>query len=161
MLIGICSDSHDRYQAVEKAMAIFDREKVQHIIHCGDVGGKKVFDALAGRSVRYVWGNTDYDRNALEPYAQNLGIAPPGSPPLMLEWGGKTIAVFHGHEKEFRDAETNLSVDYILSGHTHRRHDTRIGDARKINPGALFRAEIKTVATLDLEKDQLQVFEVI
>ncbi len=45
--------------------------------------------------------------------------------------------------------------DYLLQGHTHVRHDERIGKTRVINPGALHRAREKTVALLDTATDRL------
>ena len=35
--IGIMSDTHDRLDAVEKAIDLFNREKVEHVLHAGDL----------------------------------------------------------------------------------------------------------------------------
>ncbi len=160
MLIGILSDSHDRYETVRLALARFDAAGVERIIHCGDVGGRSVFEALAGRHVRFVWGNTDWPSGELSEGIERLGIPLPGEVPLLLKWGQRSIAVFHGHEKEFRRALTAQQTDYILYGHTHKKSDERHGRTRCINPGALHRAAIRTVATLDLSTDELNFLEV-
>ncbi|MCA9250334.1 MAG: metallophosphoesterase family protein, partial [Phycisphaerales bacterium] len=39
MIIGVMSDSHGRAHQVTKAIEIFDRQRAEAIIHCGDVGG--------------------------------------------------------------------------------------------------------------------------
>lgn len=46
--------------------------------------------------------------------------------------------------------------DYILCGHTHIAADYQRGATRIINPGALHRASVHTVATLDLKTDDLR-----
>jgi len=40
------------------------------------------------------------------------------------------------------------------------REDTRFGQTRLINPGALSRAAVKTVAILDVTLDELTFFQV-
>jgi predicted phosphodiesterase len=50
--------------------------------------------------------------------------------------------------------------DYLLQGHTHVRLDECVGRTRIINPGALHRAAVKTVVTLDTRADRLLPFEV-
>jgi len=160
MLIGICSDSHNRWKALRAALDIFGRVGVERIIHCGDVGGQEAFDELVGRDVHFVWGNTDAPTAGLLAYLEHVGLHPPGKVPLGLELSGRRLAVFHGHEPGFSQAPHVLDVDYILHGHTHERRDERIGSVRMVNPGALHRARVKTVATLNLATDELIYYEV-
>lgn len=158
MLIGILSDSHGRHLMVRRAVALFDRLGVQHLIHCGDVGRTSVFDELVGRPLAFVWGNTDEPSGKLLAYLDTVGLSPPEDIPLRLELDGKRFAVFHGHERAFDYAE-RLDVDYVLHGHSHERRDERIGRVRFINPGALHRARVPTVATLDTAIDKLVFHE--
>jgi len=142
------SDSHGRVGAVRKALNLFDRLGVAHIIHCGDVGGMEVFDELVGRPLTFVWGNTDDPDDGLLAYLQTVGIRTPTEIPTRIELDGMRFAVFHGHEHEF-DRLDRLDVDFVLHGHTHATRDERIAGKRVINPGALHRAAKKTVATID------------
>ena len=160
MVIGICSDSHNSPGPLRRALAIFDEARAERVIHCGDVGGQAAFDELVGRQVRFVWGNTDMPNGALRAYLATVGLTPPDEVPLLVEWAGKRMAVFHGHERGFRTAVQDLDVDYIFHGHSHLRRDERIGSVRVINPGALHRAAIYTVATLNLATDELRFHEV-
>lgn len=160
MLVGICSDTHGQATAMRRAVATFDRLGVERIVHCGDVGGQLVFDELVGRQVRFVWGNTDRPGPGLLAYLQTVGLTVPSSVPLMLEWAGRNVAVFHGHEPGFPVATQTLKADYLFCGHTHLQRDERIGGLRIVNPGALHRARPRTVATLDLAADELTFHEV-
>ena len=90
----------------------------------------------------------------------NVGIKVPAKTPLRLRLGGKTFAVFHGHERGFQRAIRSLDVDYILHGHTHTARNEKIGGKRVINPGALYRAIPKTVATLDTMTDKVTFHEI-
>lgn len=158
MLIGILSDSHGRHLAVRAALALFDQLGVEHVIHCGDVCGVSVFDELAGRPVTFVWGNCDLPDAGLYAYLQTIDLQVPDNVPTVIELGGRRIAVFHGHEPAFANGSARLDVDYVLHGHTHSKRDERLDNKRIVNPGALHRANPKTVATLDTNTDTVQFY---
>ncbi len=155
MLVGILSDSHGYHLPVRKALACFDALGVEHLIHCGDVGGQEVFDEFVGRSLTFVWGNTDEFDGSTLAYLAAVGLQAPSQSPTTITLDGKRFAVFHGHERGFDAAPRKLDVEYICHGHSHVQRDDRIGAIRIINPGALHRAAVKTVATLDTATDQL------
>lgn len=124
-------------------------------VHCGDIGTARMLDALAGERAWFVFGNTDVDRAGLRRYAEELGITCLGDFGV-VELSGKRIGVMHGDDFSLRRRLLlEQALDYLLSGHTHVADDTRSGAMRLINPGALHRARVKTVATLDLERDEL------
>jgi len=160
LLIGILSDSHGRHLMVRKAVALFHDLDVGHVIHCGDVGGVKVFDEVVGRPFTFVWGNTDYDSPDLLAYLEGAGLSAPEGVPTSLSLQGKSLAVFHGHERGFAAAVDSLDVDYILHGHTHIACNEVFNGKRIINPGALHRARRKTVATLDTATDAVIFHEI-
>ncbi len=159
LIVGILSDSHGDHLMVRKVVSLFDSLDVAHIIHCGDVCGTDVFDELVGRPLTFVWGNCDVASDATLAYLDGVGLAPPNRIPTILELDAKRFAVFHGHEREFQPAVHTLDVDYLLHGHTHVARDERINGKRIINPGALHRADPKTVATLDTATDKLTFHE--
>ena len=159
MKICIVSDSHDNRPLLRAAVEQAAQWGAEAIIHCGDVGGQPVFDEFVGRPFYFVWGNMDVPDAPTREYLAAVGLNEPDGVPMLLEWGGKRIAVFHGYENGFRTAADTLDVDYILFGHTHRPYDHRVGQVRLITPGAIHRANVPTVATLDLTTDTLTYYE--
>jgi putative phosphoesterase len=164
MILGILSDNHGHAKRVRRALDVLRKAGAGAFVHCGDIGDADVFDELAGERCWFVWGNNDWPDGPLLEAARRAGLDPPTDIPLRFELGGRRIAVFHGHEREFQHLLDRLEVgdpgdadvDYVFFGHTHVPADARLGGARLINPGALHRAPLRTVATLDLERDTLQ-----
>ena len=154
MLIGILSDSHGDAAATADAVQLLEKNGAVHLVHCGDLCGEPVLDELAGHRCTFVWGNCDSPSPTMRKYVLALGLPWP-EPPVILEFAGKRIAVFHGHERSFAAADRD-DLDYVLYGHTHKYADRRVGRIRFINPGALYRARIKTVALLNLKTDKLE-----
>jgi putative phosphoesterase len=156
MLLGILSDTHDRVAAAAAGIAALKAAGAESFLHCGDVGGEGVLDLLAGLPVAFVWGNTDWDRAALQRYAQDLGLECFGGFGE-IERGGKLIAITHGDDaRAVRRVLDGQRHDYLFLGHSHVKADERVGRVRVINPGALHRAREKTVATLDTTSDVLR-----
>ena len=51
--------------------------------------------------------------------------------------------------------------DYVLYGHTHTKRNDKIGKTRVINPGAhYYTTFVKTIALLDLEKDDVKFVQI-
>ena len=155
MIVGILSDTHGDRDAARQAIALLAAHGAQVFFHCGDVGGERVLDEFIQRRLHFVWGNCDDPTPSLRRYVvETLGLALPREP-LRVELAGRRIAVYHGHEREFAPAVRAPDYDYLFYGHTHVADDQRDNGARFINPGALHRARVKTVATLDLATDEL------
>ena len=159
MLIGIMSDSHGNAAMVKRAFALFDSLGVRAFFHCGDVGGQSVLDEFVGRPIWFVWGNTDWAAPGTNTFLSTTGLPVP-QVPTRVTLAGKSIAMCHGHERIFVKLSRRPDADYLFSGHTHVPSDTRVGECRLINPGALHRACPPTVAALDLARDDLQFHEV-
>ena len=161
MKIGILSDTHDQMDAAVAAVRLLKQAGAEALIHYGDVGRTTILDQLVGQPAAFVWGNTDYDRIALQRYAQQIGIDCFGEWGE-LTWGGKRIALLHGDDSILRrQLLDGQNYDYLFQGHTHQKTDQRIGRTRLINPGALYRAAVKTVALLETGNDQLDFLTVV
>lgn len=160
MIVGILSDTHGRADAANAAVKLLLEHGAQQLIHCGDVGDPAVLDAMTLVPATFVFGNNDWDRAALRRYASDLGITC-GDNAIELQLDGKRALLTHGDDAGLvQRAIDQQQVDYLMVGHSHRRHDERFGRLRLINPGALFRAREKTVALLDVASDVLQFLTV-
>ena len=160
MLIGILSDTHGQAETARLAIALLLERGAEFLIHAGDVGDDVIELLPSGKSV-FVFGNNDFEIAEMRRLAADCDVQCLGHGGV-LELAGKTIAVCHGDHPRIINGFLAAGVGYLLTGHTHARHDRREGRTRCINPGALHRATIKSVATLDLASDQLafhNVFE--
>ncbi len=165
--IGLLSDSHGRAVTTRLGVQALLGEGIDVLIHLGDVGTVEVIDELAvqrpgaGEAIptHLVFGNTDWDAKALGDYAEHLGMVI-DHPVGHLDVGGGELAFCHGHQASVMKQELAKPVRYLCHGHTHQASDTRSGDTRVINPGALCRAHRYTVAVLDTDKDELTFLNV-
>jgi len=160
MRLGILSDTHDRLTRTLHAVELLREAGAEALVHCGDLTGPAVVAACAVLPCTFVLGNNDSDNvPALQKAMAEVAA-------VFLGWGGevtlagKRVGVVHGHMHT--DVRRLLAArpDYLLSGHSHFAADQRVGPTRRINPGALHRAEQFTVALLDLETDALQFLTV-
>jgi putative phosphoesterase len=167
LILGILSDTHGRRRTTAVALRLLRQLGAEAFVHCGDVGGPEILDEFAGLRAWVVYGNMDDMDTARLCDTVEGGLTISLRGPLRFELDGRALAVFHGHEGEYARWMGALDMkgallpgggrcDYILHGHTHRVRDVRVGAVRIINPGALYRAAVHTVATLDLRSDLLQ-----
>jgi putative phosphoesterase len=160
MIVGILSDTHGRADMAHLAVQKLLEHNAEYFVHCGDVGGRAVLDALTGHPSMFVFGNNDYDAEDLAKYARILGIACGGTHGK-LAIAGKRAVVTHGDDVRLvRRLLQEQQIDYLFLGHTHEKLDRQDGKVRIINPGALYRAAVKTVAVLDTENDSVKFLTV-
>jgi uncharacterized protein len=157
-LIGLVSDSHGEWLRTRAAMKLLRAKKCKRILHMGDIETHDVLDELAGNNVSLVFGNCDFV-SRLHDYAVSLGIEvlhPAG----VIDTGKKRIAFLHGHdEAQYVRFLQDEKVDVVVHGHSHEKRDEVVNNTRCINPGALHRAPVYTVAVLDTSNDTLSFYE--
>ena len=158
MLIGIISDSHGEVMRTRCAMKLLALSGCEKYIHLGDVETVEVLDELKGFDVALVFGNCDWG-NQLYEHAINIGIDVREKADI-LRAGKKQIAFLHGHDERKYYEFLEDGVDYLLHGHTHEKRDEMVNKTRCINPGALHRADVYTVAVLDTSHDSVLFLEV-
>ena len=156
MRIGVVSDTHDRVEAIAEAVRLLADQRVELILHCGDIESPDTVAAFAAVPTHFVFGNWDKDRAKLQAaikraggtWAESFGA---------LELAGKRVAWVHSHERhQLYQLEHCDYFDYVFYGHTHVREQHRTGRTLVANPGALFRASPKTCIVLDLETGALK-----
>ena len=161
--IGLLSDSHGRASTTRRGVQILLGERVDLLIHLGDIGTVDVIDALAVAAPGFdrqiaahlVFGNTDWDRDVLREYALDLDITVDDEVGTLPVDGGELVFC-HGDDGQVMQEAIARDARYLCHGHTHRRLDERVNQTRVINPGALFRAREYTVAVLDTGRDDLK-----
>ena len=164
--IGLLSDSHGNVRRTLEAASLLIREGAGILIHLGDVGTAEVLESLAQAreesvknpvEIHIVFGNVDCELRRLSSCARELGLSV-DHPLGRISHAGKVLLFQHGHVKSDMEVALAREVDYLCHGHTHVRRDDRVGRIRVINPGALQRAAVHTVALLDMRADELRFF---
>ena len=155
-VIGIISDTHGRAERTESAVRMLEDAGAELILHLGDVGSDAVLDRLVDRRVRIVLGNVDPPD--LARYATLLEITV-DHPTMRLEVDGRRIGATHGHLSPELDRLVAEAPDYLLHGHSHVARDERIGSTRVLNPGAVHRAAVRSVAILEPRRDRFEILE--
>lgn len=132
MRIGIVSDTHDNLRAIEKIVELFKKEKVELIIHAGDIISP--FAAVkfkeAGVPFYAVFGNNDGEKILLEKKISEFGKIEEGL--LVLEFEGFKIAVSH---KPAAPEALASQFDLVVYGHTHKVDIRQVKESWIVNPG--------------------------
>lgn len=133
MKIGVLADTHIPGSAKVLPEIIFEAfQRVDHIIHAGDIASMEVLKALETIApVTAVAGNVD------PPFLKDqLGEK------KILEAGGFNIGVFHGHGKKGKTVQRAIDcfrsdlVHCICFGHSHMPFCEYYGDILLFNPGS-------------------------
>lgn len=162
MRIGIISDTHDNLNNLKIALEILEESGIEMLLHCGDLSGPAVVEAISGFEAWIARGNVDYHPELEPTVREALGNGRLAERHRLTLEGRSTLLV-HGHrEAELRRAISAGEYAYVLHGHTHRRRDETFGRTRVINPGALggMRWQQRSFCILDLESDSVEFIEV-
>jgi putative phosphoesterase len=162
MIIGAMSDTHDRLDAVEKAISFFNSQEVTDVLHAGDLVSPfvvRLFSKLKAK-LHYVWGNNEGDHDYIMVRLADIGVRPLGHF-AALHLGGRKIALLHGTHQEIVDSLVKSGAyDLVVRGHNHKAQITE-GKTLVVNPGETcgYLTGHQTVALIDLDKMQGQIVE--
>ncbi|OHD67938.1 MAG: hypothetical protein A2W19_06735 [Spirochaetes bacterium RBG_16_49_21] len=156
MKIGILSDTHNNIEVTKKAIGIFIENKVDLIVHAGDITSPRMLRLFKGLECKFVLGNGDIDVEDLNAESQKLGFGNIENS-CIFTTGDKKIIVFHGYDvPQFRRALASGEFNYVIKGHTHFFENYVSNKSRVINPGSLYGTEEFSVAILDTESGRVQ-----
>lgn len=140
MKIGILSDIHDHIDNLKKSKLIFDKEKVEALIFCGDFCSPipaKVMAKLFDCDIHCVFGNGDGDRFSI------LKFAASEAPNLKLygeyaniKIDGVRIAITHYPFYAKALAKSN-DFEAVFCGHSHISNKEILGNCLLMNPGEI------------------------
>jgi len=142
MLIAIISDTHGNSATFQKFAVWAKENKIQEIIHCGDIGfagfAKEMTDALPTVRFHVIVGNMDNDEDVIKKMADEGQLSDTDfcGQAGEIEIDGKKIAFAHKPD-EARQLALTGKFDLVFHGHTHRPSEEKIGTCRLINPGNL------------------------
>ncbi len=124
--IGIISDTHDDLNSVDKAISIFNREKVSLVVHAGDFifpGVVERFRELKSSKLVGVLGNNDGEKLGLLKKFEEIGGELKRSDLGEIQDDDNKnlrIAVYHGTDQNLREAAIQSGTyDVFIHGHTH------------------------------------------
>ena len=132
MIIGVMSDSHGDYQAIEKAVNKIG--PVDLWLHAGDCCKDAAFlKTLSGIKTIAVAGNCDWPN-------------PKAELDEFIEVAGIKLWLTHGHRYEVKlntellvEAAKQYAVNVVVYGHTHILENKHYGDILVLNPGSVAR----------------------
>jgi putative phosphoesterase len=162
MIIGAMADSHDRLDAVDKAISFFNSQGVTDVLHAGDLVSPFVvplFSKLKAK-LHFVWGNNEGDHDFIKVRFADIGVTPLGDF-AVLQMGRKRIALLHGiHEEIVNSLVESGRYDLVIRGHTHKA-EIIDGETLVVNPGEVcgYLTGSQTVALIDLQEMHGQIVE--
>ena len=183
MKVGIISDIHGDYKALQTTLNRLDNEhQVQQIFCAGDLIGRgpnpnAVVDTIRERDIPTVRGNHDewaYDiSKENKQFLKGLPIE------LQVDLNGTVVYMCHGkpgnniwglYEAHVSDTLLNmmlssLNVDVMITGHTHVPMFITVKQGCVVNPGSLYtmdtmRATSHTYGVLSLPDMAFELFDV-
>lgn len=164
MRIGIISDTHDHIPNINKAIDIFNKEKVDLVIHAGDIVSPfiapKCFKNL-NCPLKMVFGNNDGDLLFLTKKFDEIGVKIEREF-LNLELEGKKIIVFHTiHDAILNSMIKSQEFSLIICGHSHEKLIEKEGSCLLVNPGECcgYLTGKPTIAIADLENLEAEIIE--
>jgi len=162
MKLGIISDTHNQKELIKKALEVFRNERVEMIIHAGDMDLTSTLDEFKDISVplKMAIGNIDEEPERFPERAKKFGLDFEINSFLNLEIrrekgadkaagargreGKKALRffVFHGNvlgklDDVIKTLVESRRYDVIIHGHTHKPRNEEINGVRILNPGSL------------------------
>ena len=160
MRLGVLSDTHDRLDRTRAAVALLLDAGADALVHCGDLTTPAVVELCSSRLFDFVLGNHDADSvPALTAAAARCGATCHGWGGV-IDYEGVRVGITHGHLRTDVRRVLAARPHYLLTGHSHEAHDCVEGGVRRVNPGALHRADRYTVAVIDVAAGEVRFLDV-
>ena len=173
MKVGIIADTHDNLAAISKAVEIFNEEGIELLVHAGDFVApftvqpfRKLKAPLVG-----IFGNNDGDKLLLKGMYKENGVGELYEDPYEFELAAKKKIIVTHRPMIVNPLAASGMYDIVVYGHTHKavieQYSTgdnggeEGGKTWVINPGECcgYITGRKTVALLDLEKEEARIVE--
>ena len=132
MKIALMSDSHDNMDALYKAVEYCNREKVDHVLHAGDLVAPFVSRALKKLQapLTIVYGNNDGERLGLNAMFKGMIFDPPHE----ITIDNRKVLMLHA-PIVLDDLRNSGKYDLVLYGHIHEIEISETNNTLVVNPG--------------------------
>lgn len=158
MRLGVISDTHDNVAAIEEAVAFFEQDGIDTLVHCGDFIAPLMVPYFEGFELHGVLGNNDGDIDAIEQQFMAIDGATLHGRYAELSFDGTSVFLLHGDQgMDVVDSYAADDYDYLIYGHFHAAEERSVGDTTVVNPGAHLPItdDSRSVATIDLKTDRV------
>ena len=166
MKIAVISDSHDNIPNIEKFLGWAQENKIEMIIHCGDLCAPTMISEVFMKSfsgpMHLVYGNVG-DRDILTKICNKFENVTFHGDLGELEIEGQKIAFCHFPEQA-KDLAQSGKYNIVFYGHTHKPWMDTIGTCQLINPGTLggvFQKACFAVYQTETKNLELKVLETL
>jgi putative phosphoesterase len=159
MKISIMSDSHDRWEILEKAIEISNENNCEYLLFAGDLiapSGLAILEKFNG-NVKFVWGNNE---------GEKVGLTRKMDASEKIQLAGDIyedeidgIKIFMNHYPKIVElASKSGDYDLCVYGHDHTYHHSKVRDTVLVNPGAIspYKIEGSTFVIFDTETKEVE-----
>ena len=150
MLLGIVSDTHGHVPFTQQAVRVLEAMEVQEVLHCGDIGSEEIVSLFSAWPAHFVFGNVDVDRDELRRAIAAAGQTCHDCFGTLARLGRKIAFLHSDDERLFQTTLSDGKFDLVCYGHTHKARQHKSGKTLVVNPGAVFRANPRSVAVVEL-----------
>ncbi|MEM3785756.1 MAG: metallophosphoesterase [Nitrososphaeria archaeon] len=165
MKIGVIGDSHDNLKNIEAALSILNTNKVDAILHTGDIispFSAKLFTKIDVPTY-FTFGNNDGEKLFLKEILSSSKNCKLVWPKALIELKGYKIILLHGEDEYLVEslAESN-KYDLVAYGHWHKIVNKKVNNTMLINPGELcgYLTGKASLAIIELEKKEAEIIEI-
>jgi uncharacterized protein len=166
MLLAIISDSHDNIPNIQKFLSWTKENKVETIIHCGDIAAPSMIAELFGPAeIKFhcVFGNVA-DREILPQICEKFSNTKCYGDEGMLEIENLKIAFCH-YPEQARELADDSKCHLVFYGHTHKPWmETLNNGCQLVNPGTLggvFQKATFAIYDTATKKLELKILELL
>jgi hypothetical protein len=159
MKIGVMSDSHDNLPAIRRALARFETDGAEAVIHAGDfIAPFSVKELLKFKGPVYgCFGNNDGEKAGIRALWPAVAETP-----CELQLGGRRILLTHDEAALRKAPELLRRAEVVIFGHSHKIvPGERRGGLVRLNPGECggWLTGMSTVAILDTVTLEVRILE--
>ncbi len=150
MLLGVVSDTHGHLANTRDAVRMLESLEVEEVIHCGDIGSEAIPSLFDRWPTHFVLGNVDPENGRLAEAIRAAGQTCHGRFGTLVRSDCR-LAFLHGDDlRLLRETEQSGDWQLVCHGHTHEARNEKRGETLMLNPGALFRARVHSIAVVEL-----------